>query len=207
MTEPNIFFQLPDQHAAGSVGSGYIDPTLYAGYLTPEAFQQYLAQFAGAFGPYGYPGYGAAPVYPAPFAVQTGYDGYLVPSTSTSISASGSVSNTSGGILNALSNLIPALMESTIFRVIATAIAAIIMMIFGGAISRAFCSLTPLCDLLSFKNVEYFKGKDAGDVGRMLAEGITPERVRRTSDFVRNAIRKYTEMQNLLAEVNDGNEQ
>ena len=164
-----------------------------------------MAQFAGAFGPYGYPGYGPAPVYPAPYAVQTGYDGYLLPSTS--ISASGSISNTSGGVLTALANLITGLMESTIFRVIATAIGAILMMIFGGAITRAFCNLTPFCDLLSFKNVEYLKGKDVGDVGRMLAENITPERVRRTSEFVRNAIRKYTEMQNVLAEENNDDEE
>lgn len=173
--------------------------------MTPEAFQQYLAQFAGAFGPYGYPGYGPAPVYPAPYAVQTGYDGFLVPSPSTSLSASGTVSSSSGNFLTALTNLIPALMDSTIFRVIATAIGAVLMLFFGGAVTTAICNLTPLCDI-SFKAVTYLRGNNAADMGRMLAEEMTPERVRRASEFVRSAIRKYTEMQKVMATQKNINE-
>ncbi|KAI8130674.1 hypothetical protein FF38_11867 [Lucilia cuprina] len=191
-------YVLPEHHASGGTASGHFDPSLYAGYLTPEAFQQYLAQFAGAFGPYGYPGYGPAPVYPAPYAVQTGYEGFLVPSPTTSLTASGTVNSSSGNILTALSNLIPALMNSTIFRVVATVIGAILMLIFGGAVTTAICNLTPLCDI-SFKAVTYLRGNGAADMGRMLAEEMTPERVRRASEFVRSAIRKYTEMQKVMA--------
>lgn len=196
--------QLPDHHAAAGTGPGPYDPSVYAGYLTPEAFQQYLQQFAGAFAPYGYPGYAPAPVYPAPYAVQTGYDGFLIPTPgSTSLSASGTIaSNTGNNIITALTNLIPTLMESTIFRVIMTVIGAILMLLLGGAATTAICNLTPLCDI-SFKAVTYLRGNDEGNVGRMLAEEVTPERVRRAAEFVRSAIRKYQQMQKSLTNEND----
>ncbi|KAM7361852.1 uncharacterized protein ACRADG_012726 [Cochliomyia hominivorax] len=196
-------YVLPEHHASGATGN--FDPSLYAGYLTPEAFQQYLAQFAGVFGPYAYPGYGPAPVYPAPYAVQTGYDGFLVPSTSTSLTASGTVTNTSGNFLTALSNLATAVMNSPIFRVLATILGAILMMFFGGAVTTAICNLTPLCNI-SFKAVSYLRGNGAADVGRMLAEEMTPERVRRASEFVRTAIRKYKELQKVVQEEENANQ-
>lgn len=172
---------------------------MYAGYLTPEAFQQYLAQFAGAFGPYAYPGYAPAPVYPAPYAVQTGYDGFLVATPSTSLAASGTVSSTSGNVVTALSNLASTIMNSPIFRVIATIIGAILMMFFGGAVTTAICNITPLCNI-SFKAVSYLRGNGAADMGRMLAEEMTPERIKRASELVRSAIRKYQELQKVMHE-------
>lgn len=193
------YFQLPQHHSSGSTGSGHFDPSIYGGYLTPEAFQQYLAQFAGAFAPYGYPGYGPSPVYPAPYAVQTGYDGFLVPSPATSLSASGSVSSNSGSFITALTNLLPALMSSTLVRVIVTVIGAVLMLLFGGAVTTAICNLTPICDI-TFRAVTYLRGKSAANMGRMLAEEMTPERVRRASEFVRSAIRKYREMQKVMVE-------
>lgn len=191
--------QLPEHH--GSAGTTHFDPSVYAGYLTPEAFQQYLSQFAGAFAPYAYPGYGAgpAPVYPGPFAVQTGYDGFLVPSVSASLSASGTAASTSvaSNVVTALQNLFTTLMSSTIFQMVLTALGALAMILFGGAITTAICNLTPICNI-SFKAVSYLRGDGAADVGRMIAEEMTPERVRRASEFVRNAIKKYKEMQNLM---------
>lgn len=169
--------------------------------MTPEAFQQYLAQFAGAFAPYAYPGYGAAPapVYPGPFAVQTGYDGFLVPSISANLAATGTAASTSviSNISTALQNLFTTLMSSTIFQMVLTALGALAMILFGGAITTAICNLTPICNI-SFKAVSYLRGTGADDVGRMLAEEMTPERVRRAAEFVRNAIRKYKEMQSLM---------
>ncbi|GBP06807.1 hypothetical protein EVAR_72938_1 [Eumeta japonica] len=133
---------LLEPHGSGVTGpgTGTYDPSVYAGYLTPEAFQQYLQQFTGAFGPYGYPGYGSTPVYPGPYAGQSGYDGFLVPTTgSTSLSASGTVSSNSGNsFITALTNLIPTLMDSTIFRVVITVIGAILMLLFGGAINNSY---------------------------------------------------------------------
>ncbi|XP_073817852.1 uncharacterized protein [Musca autumnalis] len=192
-------YVLPEHHS--SVGSATFDPSIYAGYLTPEAFQQYLAQFAGAFAPYAYPGYGAAPapVYPGPFAVQTGYDGFLVPSVSANVAATGTAASTSviSTISTALQNIFTTLMSSTIFQMVLTALGALAMILFGGAITTAICNLTPICNI-SFKAVSYLRGEGAADVGRMLAEEMTPERVRRASEFVRNAIRKYKEMQSLM---------
>ncbi|XP_061395257.1 uncharacterized protein LOC133330869 [Musca vetustissima] len=198
-SNPEPTYVLPEHHS--SAGSAPFDPSIYAGYLTPEAFQQYLAQFAGAFAPYAYPGYGAAPapVYPGPFAVQTGYDGFLVPSVSANLAATGTAASTSviSNISTALQNLFTTLMSSTIFQMVLTALGALAMILFGGAITTAICNLTPICNI-SFKAVSYLRGEGAADVGRMLAEEMTPERVRRASEFVRNAIRKYKEMQNLM---------
>jgi len=60
-----------------------IDPsTVYS--ITPEAFQQYVNQYGAAFAPYSYPTPvgGSAPgiyPYPGPIVVQTGYEGFLMP--------------------------------------------------------------------------------------------------------------------------------
>ncbi|XP_034486783.1 uncharacterized protein LOC117791205 [Drosophila innubila] len=193
--------------------------SIYAGGLiTPEAFQQYLNQYGGAAGltPLGaaYP----APMtstpglypYPGPIVVQTGYEGFLVPANAAASSESASdVSTTVAAIpapsaspgMNPLlafaSRLLPTILMSTLFRIAAVVLSAVGVILFGGAITNALCRLTPICDIPS-KAVHYLRSGGAQDVGRMLAEEITPERVRRTTEFVRNAIHKYRQLQKLV---------
>lgn len=88
-----------------------------------------------------------------------------------------------------------------IFRIIATALTAVAMILFGTSVTNLICSYTRLCDL-SFKAVTYLRGDGAANMGRMIAEEMTPERVRRAAEFVRNAILKYQEMQNMMASRN-----
>ncbi|XP_075144561.1 uncharacterized protein LOC142219479 [Haematobia irritans] len=195
-SNPEATYVLPENH--GSSTGAHFDPSIYAGYVTPEAFQQYLSQFAGAFAPYAYPGYGAAPtpVYPGPFAVQTGYDGFLVPAITTSVSPSNTAVSTSiiGNIATVIHTISTFLMRSPFIQIILTALGALAMIVFGGALTTAICNFTPLCNI-SLKAVTYLRGDGAADMGRMIAEEMTPERVRRAAEFVRNAIRKYKELQ------------
>ncbi|KAI8045040.1 uncharacterized protein LOC128252166 [Drosophila gunungcola] len=199
---------VPDNVASGSS----IDPTtIYGGgILTPEAFQQYLSQY-GAYAPfagsYPSPVPGAAPgiyPYPGPIVVQSGYEGFLVPtnvagqSDSTSVVATQPNSSASPNPLLAFaSNLLPSILMSTLFRIAAVVLSAVGIILFGGAITSALCRITPICEIPA-RAVNILRTGGAQDVGRMLAEEMTPERVRRATEFVRNAIRKYRQLQKLV---------
>lgn len=202
--------QKPQTLPAVNSGSANGDAanSLYANFLTPEAIQQYISQFGAAYPGYAaYPapiGYAAAappppppgtgPIYPGPYVVQTGYEGYLVPAPNTAVEATNnSNSNSLLSPFTYLTNLFSVLMMSALFRVVATVLGAIGMIFFGGALSRFVCSFTPLCTA-----VEYLKSDNAERVGRIIAEGMTPERVRRATVFVQNAIRKYHELQKFV---------
>ncbi|XP_030371769.1 uncharacterized protein LOC115622041 [Scaptodrosophila lebanonensis] len=198
-------------------GSSLEPSSIYAsGLITPEAFQQYLHQYGAAAGYAPYAGAYPAPIanapgiypYPGPIVVQTGYEGYLVPATVAAageVSGTSAVSSTSTPSTNPLmafiSKLLPTILMSTLFRIAAVILSAVGIIIFGGAITNAVCRLTPICDFQS-KAVDYLRSGGAEDVGRMLAEEMTPERVRRATEFVRNAIRKYRQLQK-LAESHD----
>lgn len=198
-----INFQVNSGSANGDAAN-----SLYANFLTPEAIQQYISQFGAAYPGYAaYPapiGYAAAappppppgtgPIYPGPYVVQTGYEGYLVPAPNTAVEATNnSNSNSLLSPFTYLTNLFSVLMMSALFRVVATVLGAIGMIFFGGALSRFVCNFTPLCTA-----VEYLKSDNAERVGRIIAEGMTPERVRRATVFVQNAIRKYHELQKFV---------
>ncbi|XP_013101394.1 uncharacterized protein LOC106083096 [Stomoxys calcitrans] len=206
-SNPQATYVLPDNQGSGSHNN--FDPSIYAGYLTPEAFQQYLSQFAGAFAPYAYPGYatGPTPVYPGPFAVQTGYDGFLVPAVQPNLPNSNTAVSTSviSHVVTALQSLSTLLMSSPFFQIIMTVLGVVAMIVFGGAITTGICNFTPLCSF-SLKAVTYLRGNGAADVGRMIAEEMTPERVRRAAEFVRNAIRKYKQMQVMMKAEEQGSD-
>ncbi|XP_017000350.2 uncharacterized protein [Drosophila takahashii] len=193
---------VPDNVASGSS----IDPsTIYS--ITPEAFQQYVNQY-GAYAPYSYPtpAGGAAPgiyPYPGPIVVQTGYEGFLMPanavgqSDSTTVVAATPQSTSSNPLVAFISNLLPTILMSTLFRIAAVVLSAVGIILFGGAITSALCRITPICDIPA-RAVNILRTGGAQDVGRMLAEEMTPERVRRATEFVRNAIRKYKQLQKIV---------
>ncbi|KAH8306475.1 hypothetical protein KR018_012420 [Drosophila ironensis] len=210
VAEPSESLSLTDNVASGSS----IDPTsIYAGgILTPESFQQYLTQY-GAYPPFvgSYPapvGAAASGIYPypGPIVVQTGYEGFLVPanaavsSDTTTVVATATPadsSSSSNPLLAFASKLIPSILVSTLFRIAAVVLSAVGIILFGGAITNALCRITPICDIPA-RAVNILRTGGPQDVGRMLAEEMTPERVRRASEFVRNAIRKYQQLQKLV---------
>ncbi|XP_011195497.2 uncharacterized protein LOC105220731 [Zeugodacus cucurbitae] len=213
--------QKPQTLTAANSGTtnGDAASSIYASFLTPEAIQQYINQFGAAYpgyaaypAPIGYaaaapppPPAGAGAIYPGPYVVQTGYEGYLVPTANTAVETTHN--NNSNSLLSPftyLTNLFSVMMMSALFRVVATVLGAIGMIFFGGALSRFVCSFTPLCDVTTTA-VEYLKSDNVERVGRMIAEGMTPERVRRATAFVQNAIRKYQELQKFVGndEKND----
>ncbi|KAH8388421.1 hypothetical protein KR093_005985, partial [Drosophila rubida] len=197
--------------------------SIYAsGLITPEALQQYLSQYGGTAGlaplatAYPAPMTGAPGLYPfpGPIVVQTGYEGFLVPTAQVGSSSAASAADGTTNValtpvvapsalptLNPLmafaSRLLPTILMSTLFRIAAVVLSAVGVIFFGGAITNALCRLTPICDI-SGKAVTYFRTGGAQNVGRMLAEEITPERVRRTAEFVRGAIQKYRQLQKLV---------
>ncbi|XP_016953755.1 uncharacterized protein LOC108027057 [Drosophila biarmipes] len=193
---------VPDNVASGSS----IDPTtVYS--ITPEAFQQYVSQYGAAFAPYSYPApVGAAAPgiypYPGPIVVQTGYEGFLMPtngvgqSDSTTVAAPAPQPASSNPLLALVSSLMPTVLMSTLLRIAAVVLSAVGIILFGGAITSALCRVTPICDIPA-RAVNILRTGGAQDVGRMLAEEMTPERVRRATEFVRNAIRKYQQLQKL----------
>ncbi|KAH8236713.1 hypothetical protein KR026_008905, partial [Drosophila bipectinata] len=197
----------PDNVASGSS----IDPTtIYAGgVLTPEVFQQYLTQY-GAYPPfvgaYPAPVGAAAPgiyPYPGPIVVQTGYEGFLVPAnaaasdTTTVVASNDSSSSASNPLAAFASRFLPSILMSSLFRIIAVVLSTIGIILFGSSIASALCRVTPICDIPA-QAVNILRSGGAQDVGRMLAEEITPERVRRASVFVQNAIKKYQQLQKLV---------
>ncbi|XP_070143366.1 uncharacterized protein [Drosophila kikkawai] len=200
----------PDNVASGS----NIDPTtVYAGgILPPELFQQYLNSYSG-FGPYAgsYPapvGAAAPGIYPYPGAIvmQTGYEGFLVPAngagqtdSTTVVASTAESSSSSNPLLSFASNLLPTVLLSTVLRIAAVVLSAVGIILFGGAITSALCRITPICDIPA-RAVNILRTGGAQDVGRMLAEEMTPERVRRATQFVQNAIKKYQQLQNMIEE-------
>ncbi|XP_022234574.2 uncharacterized protein LOC111082653 [Drosophila obscura] len=200
----------PDNEASASS----MDPTtIYAGGLiTPEAFQQYLSQYgAAAYAPFGggYP----APIsagapglypYPGPIVVQTGYEGFLVPAnaagqadTTAVVAPVPAPASSNNPLLAFASKLLPTILMSTLFRIAAVVLSAVGVILFGSAITSALCRMTPICDIPA-KAADILRSGGAQDVGRMLADEMTPERVRRATEFVRNAIRKYRQLQKLV---------
>ncbi|XP_044312920.1 uncharacterized protein LOC108036994 [Drosophila rhopaloa] len=199
---------VPDNVASGSS----IDATTVygGGILTPEAFQHYLSQYAAyapLAGSYPAPVAGAPPgiyPFPGPIVMQSGYEGFLMPANvagqsdgTTVVATQPNSSPSSNPLLAFASNLLPSILMSTLFRIAAVVLSAVGVILFGGAITSALCRITPICEIPA-RAVNILRTGGAQDVGRMLAEEMTPERVRRATEFVRNAIRKYRQLQKLV---------
>uniref|UniRef100_A0A1B0B2P2 Uncharacterized protein n=1 Tax=Glossina palpalis gambiensis TaxID=67801 RepID=A0A1B0B2P2_9MUSC len=173
--------------------STQLDTPVYAGYLVPQTFQEYLNQLGVHLVPHPYYGYAGAlaPFYASPNASPDHED---FSASTNAVKPAGTLDGTPSTLTNFFTNF----MDSRLFRVILT-IAVVIMSTFlTGAAVAAICHLTPICSGTS-NAISYVSGKGVGDVGHMLMEEMTPERLSRATNFVRNAMDKYQTLSKQIA--------
>lgn len=192
------------------------DPNMYSSFVPQDSVQQYVnsygggaggAGFGGVGGGYGGPGFGGAvgtpyaggygPIDPAGFAVQSGYEGYLVPSFPP------------GGYnyLRPFNGIFKSLLPhpKAFLAIIAKGafllISALGTVLVGGLVTALLCTFTSVCHI-SFANLPFLKLKEtAKEISTTLGQEITPDRVKRAAEFVKNAIAKYSELQELATPV------
>uniref|UniRef100_A0A1A9ZZ08 Uncharacterized protein n=1 Tax=Glossina pallidipes TaxID=7398 RepID=A0A1A9ZZ08_GLOPL len=171
-----------------------LDTPAYAGYLVPETFQEYFNQLGVHLVPHPYYGYAGAlaPIHSAPNASPNNHEDF---STSTyAVKPAG----TFNGTRNALENFFTNFLDSSLFRVVFTIVVVIMTTFLTGAAVTAICNLTSICSGTS-NAISYVSGKGVGDVGHMLMEEMTPERLSRATNFVRNAMDKYQTLSKQIA--------
>ncbi|XP_055848003.1 uncharacterized protein LOC129913398 [Episyrphus balteatus] len=176
------------------------DPNIYSGLLPAGGVPGYPDPFPG-YHHHPYPGYPPHPPpgYPSPYVVQTGYEGYLLPSAPQVQSIQSVSAVPLSDSLSFLQGIMPASMVTWIVRSMAIVMGTVTMVIMGGALTTALCSLTPLCSI-SFKSLKFLNWNEtARNVGMIVGNEMTPERVRRAANFVHTAIRKYSELQKAFA--------
>lgn len=163
--------------------------------------------FGGVGGGYGGPGFGGAigtpygggygGIDPSGFAVQSGYEGFLVPSFPP------------GGYnyLRPFNGLFKSLLPhpKAVIGFIAKAgvllVSAIGTVLVGGLVTALVCTFTSVCNI-SFASLPFLKLREtAKDISTTLGQEITPDRVKRAAEFVKNAIEKYSQLQELATTV------
>lgn len=71
------------------------------------------------------------------------------------------------------------------------------VILFGGAVTTAICSFTPLCTI-TFAALPFLGLRESlttKTIKESIANEITSERVRRAAEFVRTALEKYNQIQ------------
>lgn len=135
--------------------------------------------------PYG-PGFG-----PAGFSVQSGYEGFLVPS----IPPPPPPPPYGGGAYDVLRTILPRSVASIFMRSGSYLLQTIAVVLFGGAVTTAICTLTPLCTI-SFAALPLLGLRTTvKNVKDTLSKEVTTDRVARAAEFVQNALVKYQKLQ------------
>ncbi|KAL5283289.1 hypothetical protein ACFFRR_005896 [Megaselia abdita] len=180
------------------------NPDLLNSIIAIDPIQQYLNNY----GPYpGYPHqpppppvgpvpYGA-PLYP--YAVRTGYEGFLVPDIR--VPSEQQSPQPVDALSTVLRGIFPRMVAFWIAKLITLVISAVGLMFFGGAITTAFCSITSLCNK-SFSDLPFLRNVE--NVTKAIGEEVTVERVRRAAELLQSAIDKYEQLQTLSALVGNG---
>lgn len=200
------------------------DPNMYSSFVPQDSVQQYVNSYGaggvgaggvgagfggvgGGFGGvggggYGGPGFGGpiggtpyaagyGGVDPSGFAVQSGYEGFLVPSFPP------------GGYnyLRPFNGIFKSLLpHPKAFLAIIAKIGFLIFstigtVLIGGLVTTLLCAFTSVCHI-SFANLPFLKLKEtAKEITTTLGQEITPDRVKRAAEFVKNAIAKYSQLQ------------
>lgn len=163
---------------------------MYHNFVPQDAVQQYVSSYGGPYppnygagipfgGPLGYPN-------PAGFAIQSGYEGFLVPSIPPPPPPGPGFLEFFAQILPFPRTITSLFMRSGSY--ILSALAAVLM---GGAVTTAVCTMTPLCSI-TFAALPLIGLR--GTVEKVGAE-LTTDRVKRAAEFVKNALEKYQKMQ------------
>lgn len=172
------------------------DPNMYQNFVPQDAVQQYVNSYGGPYAPgghaVGYPvpyggGYG-----PGGFALQTGYEGFLVPQIPPPPPPGPNV-------LDIFRNQLPngRTVMSMLMRSGTYLLSSIGVVLFGGAVTTAICSLTPLCTI-TFAALPFLGLRESltsKTIKESIASEITSDRVRRAAEFVRTALEKYNQIQ------------
>lgn len=147
-------------------------------------------------GPGGIPPYGPGfPGGPAGFSVQTGYEGFLVPSFPPPPPPPAGFFDILGSIIPNPRSIVSLFMRSGSYLINALAV-----LFFGGAVTTAVCTFTPLCTI-SFAALPFLGLRDtAKTIKDTIGNELTSDRVARAVEFVKNAVAKYHKMQ---SEVDD----
>lgn len=171
-----------------------LDTPVYAGYLVPETFQEYFNQLGVHLVPHPYYGYAGAlaPIHSAPNASPNNHE------DSSASTYAVKPAGTFNGTRSALENFFTNFLDSSLFRVVFTIVVVIMTTFLTGAAVAAICNLTSICSRTS-NAISYVSGKGVGDVGHMLMEEMTPERLSRATNFIRNAMDKYQTLSNQIA--------
>lgn len=198
------------------------DPQLYQNFVPQENVQQYVSSYAGhhPFGPpsghggidpysiHGPTGYSMAPGPSGPYAgipygpgfpggpgaftVQSGYEGFLVPSVIPPPPPP-----PFQGAFGLLRNLMPMpnSLISLLMRSGGYIFNSLAVVLFGGAVTTALCTLTPLCTI-TFAALPLLGLRDTTTaLQKALGQEITSERVARAAEFVGTALVKYQTLQ------------
>lgn len=168
--------------------------------------QQYVNSYGGPYAPgqaVGYPmSYGGYPVggypgggYPGTYAVQNGIDGYLIPQYPSPPPPG----PPPPGYLEIFRNNLPYSRNvmSMLMRSGTYFLSSIGVILFGGAVTTAICSFTPLCTI-TFAALPFLGLREtltSKTIKESIAKEITSDRVRRAAEFVRTALEKYNQIQ------------
>lgn len=167
------------------------DPELYQNFVPQDAVQQYVSSYGGPYPPNyaagGIP-YGGPGGYPNPagFAIQTGYEGFLVPSIPPPPPPG-------PGFFEFFAQILPfpRTMSSMFMKSGSYLLSALVTLLMGGLATTAICTMTPLCSI-TFAALPLIGLR--GTVEKVGAE-LTTDRVKRAAEFVKTALEKYQKMQ------------
>lgn len=171
---------------------------MYQNFVPQDSVQQYVNSYGGPYAPgghaVGYPlGYGAPGYGPGPgFAVQTGYEGFLVPQIPPPVPPP-------PGLFDILRNQLPypRSVMSMVMRSGTYLLGSIGVILFGGMVTTAICTFTPFCTItfaaLPFLGLrEALSTKSIGEtIKETVASEATKERVRRAADFLQDVYVTY----------------
>lgn len=175
------------------------DPNMYANFVPQDNVQQYVSSYGGPYPPganaVGYPIYGGG-YGPAGFGVQTGFEGYYVPS---GVPIPPPPPPPGPGILDIFRNNLPhsRTMWSMLMQSGTYLLSSIGVILFGGAVTTAICTFTPFCTI-SFAALPLLGLREtlnSKTIKESIASEITSDRVRRAAEFLRTALEKYNQIQ------------
>lgn len=169
--------------------------------MPQDAVQQYVSHYGGGYG--GPPSYFGQSGDPS-FAVQTGYEGYLVPSLTpygaapshgNAFSSFAKMAPVGFGFLKSLFPVAGKVFLAVIAKLAIVAMSTLGVIFAGGLVTSILCTFTPVCKL-SFAGIPFLKLKDtAKQLTSTLESELTQERVKRAAELVRLALQKYNELQ------------